>query len=295
MSRRICAPTGAQLFSRCCCGEPDRKRTPVRAQSYTGNRLPVPRPCLVLGCGRSGTSLAAGLLAGAGYDLGPGLLAADPSNPRGFFESRAVNHLNERLLEPVVSGRVLGASGRPASARPLREGERWLATLPLDIEVPADAALTEPMAASLADHERPVARKDPRFVWTAPAWHELLPGAAMLCVYREPLRTARSILAMTDTGNLGLTLDGALGVWASSYRRCLELSTRQPEQWLFVHYDQLVDGSALGRVSDLLGTRVPPGFADPSLRRSPTEGDVPGVVADLFTRLEIEAERLPSR
>lgn len=256
-----------------------------------GDAVPQPRPCVVLGCGRSGTSLAAGLLAEAGYDLGPRLLPPDPSNPKGFFESRTVNALNERLLAPLTDGKTAGDPGSGA-ARPLRDGERWLAALAPDVAIPPAPALAPELEAA-AGGGGPVARKDPRFVWTLPAWDDVLPGAVRVCVFREPLRTARSILGMTDTGDLGLTLAGAVGVWTAAYRRCLHLADAEGGRgWLFVHYDQLVDGTALPALSESLGAPLPGGFADAGLRRSRPEGDVPTAAAAVYYELRARV-RLP--
>ena len=44
------------------------------------------RNCLILGSGRSGTSMAAGILARAGYFMGAELWPADIGNPKGYFE-----------------------------------------------------------------------------------------------------------------------------------------------------------------------------------------------------------------
>lgn len=251
--------------------------------------MPEPRPCVILGCGRSGTSLAAGLLAEAGYDLGPRLLSADPSNPKGFFESRTVNDLNEQLLEPLTGARPLDATGRPLASRPLRDGERWLAALPADVTVPPRPEL-EPALRAAVDAPGPAARKDPRFVWTLPVWAPLLPGALRLCVFREPGRTARSILGMTDNGDLGLTLDGALAVWAAAYRRCLHLADAEGgDGWLFVPYGRLVDGSALPVLVARLGVALQGAFAHPGLARTPGAGDVPRAVTDLLRKLEARA------
>jgi hypothetical protein len=250
--------------------------------------VPEPRNCVILGCGRSGTSLAAGLLAEAGYDLGPRLLSADPSNPKGFFESRTVNDLNERLLEPLTDARPVDATGRPLAARPLRDGERWLATLPADVTVPPRPQLDPALRAAV--DVGPVARKDPRFVWTLPVWAPLLPGALRLCVFREPGRTVRSILGMTDSGDLGLTLDGALAVWTAAYLRCLHLADAEDaDDWLFVSYRQLVDGSALPVLAARLGAALHGDFADPGLARTPDAGGVPPAVTAVLRELQARA------
>ena len=105
------------------------------------------RDCVVVGCGRSGTSLAAGLLAHAGYDCGEDLLPPDDGAPTGFFEARGVNRINELLLAPHDD--VLRRDGY---SRRLRDGERWLAVLPdhVEIELPPElrGALSRALPAS---------------------------------------------------------------------------------------------------------------------------------------------------
>jgi len=41
--------------------------------------------CIILGSGRSGTSMVAGTLAKSGYFMGDNLYPARESNPKGFF------------------------------------------------------------------------------------------------------------------------------------------------------------------------------------------------------------------
>lgn len=240
-------------------------------------------PCVVLGCGRSGTSLLAGTLAAAGYDLGSGLLRADAANPKGYFEARAVNDLNEALLAPVVDA----APPPPHAARALHAGERWLAVLPPDVAVPPQPGLAALMAEALKTPSgAPLARKDPRFTWTLPAWPEPLASAVRVVVVRHPLAATRSILAMTDQGTLGLTIDGALAHWSAVYRRVLQLSGTDGKRWVFVSWAQLLDGSAMARLSDALGLpAVASSFADSGLERTSSAGAVPGDVAALHDQL----------
>lgn len=61
--------------------------------------------CLVLGSGRSGTSLVAGMLDRAGYYTGDNYLVGRLANPRGFFEDSRVNSINDALLK---AGRLAG-------------------------------------------------------------------------------------------------------------------------------------------------------------------------------------------
>src|SRR5438067_12472105 len=94
------------------------------------------RDCLVLGSGRSGTSLVAGVLHQSGYFTGHDLLPASPTNPRGFFEDREVNAINEALLERVLPGPPLARVRHPFFPDRPRFGQRWLAALPPETAIP---------------------------------------------------------------------------------------------------------------------------------------------------------------
>ena len=65
---------------------------------------------IILGSGRSGTSMVAGTLAKAGYYMGEQLLPANKANPKGFFEDIEVNAINEDILSSVAPRRpkILG-------------------------------------------------------------------------------------------------------------------------------------------------------------------------------------------
>jgi hypothetical protein len=56
------------------------------------------RNLFILGSGRSGTSMVAGLFRNAGYFMGDKLHEPRHSNPLGFFEDAAVNNINESIL-----------------------------------------------------------------------------------------------------------------------------------------------------------------------------------------------------
>lgn len=247
----------------------------------------APRSCVVLGCGRSGTSLLSGLLAGSGYNLGRSLLRADLSNPKGYFESGRINGLNERLLAPYTGDVLRAPDGRPLAARPLREGERWLAALPADVVVERPDELADELR--LPPVDGPTARKDPRFSWTLPAWGPGLSDSVRVCVFRDPTATARSIVTMTDQGDLGLGVEGALAIWAANYRRCLHLAdieTRSTGQrWVFVHYAAILDGTGFAHLEAALETELDRSFIDPDLQRSPGGTPADGEIAQVYAEL----------
>ena len=125
---------------------------------------------------------------------------------------------------------------------------------------------------------RPFALKDPRFCVTLDAWRPLLPAdTAFLCVFREPTRTARSVVRVGAEGvylhGYQLSFAEAVDLWALTYRHVLA-ARRGGDDWHFVHFDQLLDGSARRPLADLLGVAPDLTLADPALRRSPARGDV---------------------
>jgi hypothetical protein len=239
----------------------------------------VPRDCVILGCGRSGTSLTAGLLVSAGYDAGKRLLPPDDANPGGFFEDRGVNDVNEELLRPIVDA-FGDFAGR--YARPLRPGERWLAVLPPDVLVPTRPQLYAAMRAALSGS--PWCRKDPRFSFTLEAWGPLFRGALRVCVFRQPGDAAASIVAHAANGTLGLTRATALDLWHATYRRILDRSAGRGD-WLFLAYEDLLDGTGLAGLSTALHVPLDPGFVDRALRRSTGNHDVPAPVAQTYAEL----------
>src|SRR5262245_65185960 len=75
---------------------------------------------IVLGSGRSGTSMLAGSIAGTGCFVGDDPYPGRESNPKGFFEAHDVNGINEWLI----------ASVEPRESK-LAAWQRWLSVLPV--------------------------------------------------------------------------------------------------------------------------------------------------------------------
>lgn len=226
------------------------------------------RNCLILGCGRSGTSMLAGSLFGAGYYMGARLYRPRRANPKGFFESLPINAINERLLKPLAPSRSsqlflrIWRAGFPS--------ERWLAELPVDTPLaPPSPHLVRRIRYHLG-RRLPFAFKDPRFCYTLPAWRPHLPhDTAFLCIFREPGRTAASILRECASlyPDIRLTENEVYSIWLAMYGHILH-HHRHHGDWLFVHYDQVLDGSAHERIEDHLETRIDRKFADERLKRS---------------------------
>jgi hypothetical protein len=241
------------------------------------------RNVVVVGSGRSGTSLVAGLVAGAGHHMGRRLARANRANPRGFFEDLRTILVNEEILAPYTTRPAVPRfSAGPVHPGPLGDLQRWLAALPPETVVEAPAELGPKMHATMA--AAPWCRKDPRFCYTLPAWEPLFGDAVRVCVFREPSRTANSMIEVARTQRVELTFDGALEIWAAAYLQILRRH-RHRGQWLFMHYDQVLDGTALPRLEDAIGARLDRGFADAALRRAPASGAWPRAVGEIYAEL----------
>jgi hypothetical protein len=248
------------------------------------------RSCVVLGAGRSGTSLVAGLLASGGHFVGSKLLPASELNPRGFFEDAHVNRINEQLLAQMTDGGVLR---RPKVEKRFSDGQRWLSALPPDCRFFV-GPFTALRMMRITRSGTPFCLKDPRFCYTLEAWRPYLQGARVVCVFREPGRTATSMLRAVevDRGLHGfdLTLESALQVWRCMYESALHKSDRDKAPWLFLHYDDLLETAGISRLERFLEVEIDRNFVKPELKRS-VDVPVDPLVQSLYLRLCALAER----
>jgi len=246
------------------------------------------RPVVVLGSGRSGTSMVAGCLHGGGWHLGEDLIAATPANPRGYFESRTIESINESLLQTLFPPRSARWPWRWIDRHVrgrLGPAQRWLAPVPPDARIEADGPTLERMRSALPP--APWAMKDPRFCFTLEAWRPVLPAATVfVVVFRQPERTIRSILRELDEEPY--LADRSLDARAveAQWRRCYEavLDRHRPAdpegRWLLLHYDQVVEGPGLDRLEAHVGGSVDRSMPRASLSRTGAAGDR-GSAADL--------------
>lgn len=241
--------------------------------------------CIILGSGRSGTSMLAGTLARAGYFMGTRLYAGRDSNPKGFFESWQVNGVNEALLARVTPRRPLLFGRRRHRSRPGR-AQRWLARVPVGTSIPCPPRLGRRIARLV--RQTPFCFKDPRFCYTLPAWLPYLHDTVVLCIFRDPGVTARSIVKECDSAaylaNLAMDFPRALRVWTLMYRHVLE-THRQETGWLFCHYDQILSGEAFGRIEHALKVTADRTFPERSLRRTTCDAPVPRSARRIYETL----------
>lgn len=176
---------------------------------------------VVSGMHRSGTSLLASLVGGAGVSLGTRLMGASRGNERGHFEDLDFYEFHARALE---------ANGVPEHGFTLVE--------PLNVPASLHAAATELVAAKTAAGV-PWGWKDPRTCLFLDFWAELLPEARFLFVVRSPWEVVDSLHRRGDETFATHPLLAAR-VWFHYNRRIHEFFRRQPNRCLLVAVEHVV-------------------------------------------------------
>jgi hypothetical protein len=220
---------------------------------------------LVVGVGRSGTSLASGILGQLGLHIPQPEVTADETNPRGFGEPLWVVDFHTRLLEQryisVNDARphALEITGRdaPVAEEQLRD---WL---------------TEQFAVAEA-----LVVKDPRTIWFLPLWirvaEQLGATTSFVTMLRHPAEIVTSARKYYGTR---LSSAARAGAWIHLILHT-EQATRGARR-AFVRYEDLLAdwesevrriGKQLGSplLADVDRTRHPAvdGFVDPTLHRN---------------------------
>jgi hypothetical protein len=203
------------------------------------------RNLLILGSGRSGTSMAAGLFRESGAYMGENSYAPRPSNRFGFFEDAQINLLNDAILRHMMRRGWRRFTWRLAPPIHRYRQALWLAAPRKVVAVDIAPEVREAMRKHTS--REPFCLKDPRFGLTLPTWRPELPdGTRFLVVFRDPDKTVDSQLreARELAAPLPLTASWAYTSWFRMYRRLLDELSREGE-WLFVRYEQIASGVAL--------------------------------------------------
>lgn len=245
--------------------------------------------CLILGSGRSGTSMVAGTLSKVGYFMGDNLYPARESNPKGFFEDSEINEINEHIIELVdlkCIKFIENSSSVLNEENFLKFGQRWLARIPVGTAIPLPPVVCSHI--NKVTKRTPFCFKDPRFSYTLPVWHPFLRDTVFICVFRHPAVTALSIVKecrdVDYLKNVSMNFQRALEIWTFIYRHILEIHIYRGE-WLFLHYNQLLNGDGLLRLESFTGVPVDHSFPDPALDRSSSDLSVPRKVEQIYQQL----------
>lgn len=241
--------------------------------------------CIILGSGRSGTSMLAGTLAQSGYFMGDNLYPARESNPKGFFEDPFINGINEQILSKVRFG-LKEWGKRLLSGRHFSDGQRWLEIMPEGSKFCSSNFIDEQIVAAVS--KAPFCYKDPRFSYTLPLWRKFLKEAVFICVFREPSLTAFSIVKecndMEYLHSLPMSFEYALEVWYHVYINILKTHMQQGE-WLFIHYDQVLSEDGISKIEAITDAIADKTFPDRNYKRTTSEVAVEQKYNVVYSRL----------
>jgi hypothetical protein len=245
------------------------------------------RLVLVVGVGRSGTSLLAGILGQLGFHIPQPEVQADDTNPKGFGEPRWVVNFHRRLMDRL---RVIVFDARPGA---------FDKTGAVTGEADTHGELRAWLGGELA-HADAVVVKDPRVGWFLPLWQRCSDELGAQTTYVTMLRHPAEILTSARK---------SYGTWQSDASRAaawlnVMLQTEQGtrDHWrVYVRYEDLLDGwhdeiaragakldlPLLSEITDERRAAVD-AFVDPGLHRNRVrwdELDVPASVRDLCERV----------
>ena len=204
---------------------------------------------LVVGSGRSGTSLFTGIMQRLGFHVPQPEVTADPTNPRGFAESKWVVEFHTTLL---------GRAGVYVSdARPTA----WAQTARVAVDEDVRRKLRKWLAGEFANEDH-VIIKDPRLSWFLPLWRQ-----AALDVGASP----RFVTVLRHPAAVIESKQRSYGTWQSDVERTAgwinqvlftERATRDGPR-AFVRYQDLLDDwtvatAHVGGVLDLAVVRDAP-------------------------------------
>ncbi|HET7310553.1 MAG TPA: sulfotransferase [Mycobacteriales bacterium] len=238
---------------------------------------------LVVGAGRSGTSLTAGIFGQLGFHVPQPEVQANFTNPRGFGEPRWVVDFHAGLMRqqdielfdarPEAWDAAVSATASPEAAQQLHS---WLTT-------------------QFASHDRVVV-KDPRTVWFLPLWQRCVGDLGIRLHYVTTLRHPTEVLRSIRTTAGAEQTEASRAAWWVATTLHAEHATRGAARAFLLYDDLLVDwrrelehveraaGLPLVSSADAAALTAVDELVDPSLRRSESgwaDVDVPGPVQQL--------------
>jgi len=246
--------------------------------------------------------MVAGTVNDSDFHVGESLISADSYNPKGYFETKQINRLNERILEPITYNFPRPLRRNLKGAGPLlrrwlfpyvtKSGYHLFAYLSPNKDVPSPPPSCKLSIESRVE-DRPFLYKDPRFCYTIPHWRKFAPKSKVIVVFRNFNETTESMIEYVQehsTESLTMTHRQGVQIVKNMYIRILNYyendSDEPAPRWLFVHQKQVLNGTAFDKLEEFTGTSVNRDFPDPSLTRSkPEQQDLPDPVWTIYRRL----------
>ncbi len=251
---------------------------------------------IILGSGRSGTSMVAGLFRHSGAYMGKEMLQATIANPLGYYEDKHLNLLNNAIMERMFRwptlNRLRTRISPPAHTDPRcywLAAPRWLRSPELTVE--------QKDQMEWYSEQQPFCYKDPRFNVTLHLWEPILPeNTRFLVIFREPDKTVDSILRDAhEQYQPPLAVNEKWGyiMWFRTYDRLLRKYGGHPH-WMFIHYGQVQSLEAIPAMEAFVDGKLDSNNINPSISRSQLRTDQGMNIArkcdDLYDLLCLRAE-----
>jgi hypothetical protein len=247
---------------------------------------------LVLGTGRSGTSMTVGLLRNSGYYHGDNYIKRSAANPTGFYEDSVVNRINSHVINRMWALTLPRRLRLPMPPVHRNWHALWLAAPKVRWFKRLPADLQDQMLERFA--HRPFCYKDPRFSVTLPYWRPFLPaGTRFIVTFRDPQRTASSMVRQAREGlksPIDVGIDWGLKQWRWTYDRLLHDARVDRSHWFFLNFDDLISGRAVPALEAFIGTKLDASHIDRSFSRQQQADAMPSNCKRLWTRLIAESE-----
>ncbi|MGC8490831.1 MAG: sulfotransferase family protein [Syntrophobacteraceae bacterium] len=195
----------------------------ILEQSLTRTKRPI---AVILGMHRSGTSLLANFLHAIGVDLGQDLLGADEWNAAGYWESRNIQSIHEKILAELSC-----SWDNP----PLSFHADWFFR-PRIQELKKE--LIEFVGSECNRTEKILGFKDPRTAFFLPLWKEIFDELQLEPLYLLAIREPGSVVASLKTRDQLGTFHAQV-LWLKAYLEVI--SHTQDELRMIVDYDRWFD------------------------------------------------------
>ena len=240
----------------------------------------------ITGCGRSGTSMVAGLFRDSNFYMGKNLHPARESNPLGFFEAPEINQLNEQILLPYIPSCYKHRTITYGCDAP-RKTHTWLTRLAQET-IPEASDEQRQKIRELCSKNR-FCYKDTRFCYNIHEWLQHSPHAKVICVYRNPSDVVASILKECHTqvylNEFSISVKQAFDIWASMYQHIIAHHYNK-NNWLIVSYESVLSGLALEHIESFTKAELDYSFPTKSLNRSQGDYLIPSDCKLIYEQLQ---------